>query len=193
MTPGDVVEKWNQRHQEADSQGSAAQVLLSNRHLLPCSGKALDLACGRGANAMLLAQSGLETHAWDFSSAAIVQLDEYARESGLKIETQVRDVVVCPPEAASFDLILVSFFLERLLMPQLIQALRPKGMIFYQTFVQDVYLDRGPSTNAWRLEKNELLHLFQGLQVHYYREDGGVCSQPTDISDLAMIVASKGA
>jgi len=193
LTPGDVVEKWNQRHQEADGQGSAAQVLLRNRHLLPHSGKALDLACGRGANAMLLAQSALETHAWDFSSVAIAQLEEHARENGLKIETQVRDVTACPPEAASFDLILVSFFLERTLIPRLIQALRPKGMIFYQTFVQDVCLDRGPSTNAWRLEKNELLHLFQGLQVHYYREDGGICLQPTDISDLAMIVASKGA
>lgn len=188
------IEKWNQRHRDAESQGSAAEVLLRNGHLLPRSGKALDLACGRGANALLLAKAGLETHAWDFSSVAIARLDKEASESGLPINTRVRDIVSNPPEANSYDLILVSFFLERQLIPHLIQALRPKGMIFYQTFVQDVYLDRGPSKDGWRLRKNELLHLFQSLQVHYYREDGqACCSQPTNISDLAMVVASKGA
>ncbi|WP_456380440.1 class I SAM-dependent methyltransferase [Thiolapillus sp.] len=167
-------------------------MLSSNRHLLPDAGKALDLACGRGASAMFMAQAGLETHAWDFSTVAIERLDKKAREHSLKIKTQVRDVVNNPPEPGSFDLILVSYFLERRLIPQLVQALRPEGMLFYQTFVKDVYLDRGPATDEWRLERNELLHLFQDLRIHYYREDGRVFSQPTELSDLAMIVASKG-
>ncbi|WP_456404254.1 class I SAM-dependent methyltransferase [Thiolapillus sp.] len=192
MNPGDFAGKWNQRHQDAEGQGSAAQVLLRNRHLLPRAGKALDLACGRGANAMLLARSGLETHAWDFSSVAIARLDEEAAKNDLRIETQVRDVVAQPPAANSFDLILVSYFLERSIIPALIQALRPKGLLFYQTFVRAVHLERGPSTDAWRLESNELLRLFGDLQVHYYREDGSISAEPTDVADLAMIVASKG-
>ncbi len=192
MTQGDFSRKWNQRHQDAEGQGSAAQVLLRNRHLLPARGKALDLACGRGASAMLLAQSGLETHAWDFSSVAIERLEAEASKKALKIATQVRDVVAQPPEANSFDVILVSFFLERPIIPSLIEALRPKGIIFYQTFVRAVHLGRGPSTEAWRLGNNELLHLFRDLQVHYYREDGTISAEPTEVSDLAMIVASRG-
>ncbi len=186
------IEKWNLRHRDAEGQGNVAQVLLRNRHLLPSRGKALDLACGRGANALLLAQAGLETHAWDFSAVAIAQLDERARESGLKIHTQVRDVVDAPPEANSFDVILVSFFLERQLIPALLQALRPNGRIFYQTFVREVRLDRGPSTDEWRLKGNELLKLFRSLRLHYYREDGELSTEASDIADLALIVASKG-
>lgn len=186
------IEKWNLRHQEAETEGSPAQVLIRNLHLLPSSGRALDLACGRGANALLLAQSGLETHAWDFSSVAIAQLDEQARKRGLKIHTQVRDVVDVPPEANSFDVILVSFFLERQLIPALIRALRPNGRIFYQTFVREVHLDRGPSTDEWRLQGNELPKLFRSLRLHYYREDGELSTEASDIADLALIVASKG-
>ncbi|WP_456418215.1 class I SAM-dependent methyltransferase [Thiolapillus sp.] len=185
------AEKWNRRHHEAADSGRVAQVLLRNRHLLPEGGKALDLACGRGANAMFLARSGLETHAWDFSAVAIERLDEEARKNELEIQTQVRDVLVRPPQPDSFDLVLVSCFLERRLVPRLMRALRPGGMIFYQTFVRDVYLHRGPSTEEWRLAPNELLHLFQGLQVRYYREDGKIFSAPTELSDLAMIVASR--
>ncbi len=192
MSREEYVGKWNQRHQEASDQGEVAQVLSRNRQLLPGAGKALDLACGRGASAMFMAQTGLETHAWDFSPVAIERLDKKARENGLKIKTQVRDVVKYPPDPNSFDLILVSYFLERRIIPQLIRSLRPGGMLFYQTFVREVYLDRGPSTDDWRLERNELLRLFQDLQVHYYREDGQVLSEPTELSDLAMIVASKG-
>ena len=47
--------------------------LKDNIHLIPQGqGKALDLACGMGGNAIFLAQkSELEVHAWDMSSLAI--------------------------------------------------------------------------------------------------------------------------
>ncbi|WP_456375698.1 class I SAM-dependent methyltransferase [Thiolapillus sp.] len=191
MSVDKYLEKWNRRHQEAEDEGSPAQVLIRNLHLLPASGKALDLACGRGANALLLAERGLDTHAWDFSTVGIRRLQQTAAQRGLFISTEVRDVLARPPAADSFDVILVSFFLERRLIPHLVQALRPGGRLFYQTFVQDVCLDRGPSSPGWRLANNELLHLFRQLDVHYYREDGRAATVQTEISDLALLVASK--
>ncbi len=188
----DYLDKWNRRHREAGDEGRPAQVLLRNLHLLPESGKALDLACGRGANALLLAEQGLETHAWDFSPVALERLDAAAAARGVSLQTQVRDVVAHPPEPGSFDVILVSFFLEREIVPRLIAALRPGGKIYYQTFTREVYMDRGPSTPAWRLEKNELLRLFRELDVHYYREDGRATRVKTELSDLALLVAAKG-
>ncbi len=186
------LEKWNRRHREAEHEGQPAQVLLRNLRLLPEEGRALDLACGRGASALLLAEHGLETHAWDFSPVALERLEAAAVSRGLSLHTQVRDVVASPPEPESFDVILVSFFLERKLVPHLVSALRPGGIIYYQTFTREVYLGRGPSTPEWRLEKNELLHLFRELDVHYYREDGSAARVKTDISDLALLVAAKG-
>lgn len=188
----DNLEKWNQRHGKAENEGRPAQVLLRNLHLLPASGKALDLACGRGANALLLAERGLETHAWDFSPVALERLNTAAAGRRLSLHTEVRDVVASPPEPGSFDVILVSFFLERKLVPHLIDALRPGGRIYYQTFTREVHMDRGPANLHWRLEKNELLHLFRELDVHYYREDGKTARVQTDTSDLALLVAAKG-
>jgi SAM-dependent methyltransferase len=191
LSADNYLDKWNQRHQEAEDEGSPAQVLIRNLHLLPSAGRALDLACGRGANALLLAERGLDTHAWDFSPAGIQRLEQSAAQRGLSITTEVRDVLAEPPPADSFDVILVSFFLERRLAPRLAEALRPGGRLFYQTFVQDVCLDRGPSTPDWRLANNELLQLFRELDIHYYREDGCAAAVQTEISDLALLVASK--
>jgi len=191
LTQDGYLEKWNQRHHQAESEGKVAQVLLRNMHLLPVTGVALDLACGRGASALLLVEKGLETHAWDFSPVAIEKLQTRAEERDLSVHYQVRDVVKHPPERASFDVILVSFFLDRSLFSRLIEALKPGGKLYYQTFVQEVYLDRGPTSADWRLRKNELLQVFKELDIHYYREDGSASSAQTELSDLAMLVASK--
>lgn len=186
-----LVEKWNQRHREAEEVGEPAAVLQLNAHLLPVSGRALDLACGRGANALFLARAGLETHAWDFSPVAIQRLQACAAKEGLSIDARVRDVEEAPPEAATFDLILVSHYLQRSLAPHLMAALRPGGRLFYQTFVQEVQLERGPTTPDWRLAPNELLRLFAPLRVHFYREDGLIGRERGALSDQALLVASK--
>jgi len=132
------AEKWNQLYKNGGpGQLQAASVLEDNRHLLPETGKALDLACGRGANAMLLARHGLETHAWDISSEAIRLLETSSRQSDIQVHCAQRDVVAEPPAAESYDVIVVSRFLERKLIPHLITALRPQGLIYYQTFTRE--------------------------------------------------------
>jgi tellurite methyltransferase len=51
----DLRAKWDARYRERDRIPSPALVLSENLHLLPGSGAALDLACGLGENALLLA------------------------------------------------------------------------------------------------------------------------------------------
>ena len=184
-------EKWNQRHDEATGTGEVAQVLLCNAHLLPRRGKALDLACGRGANALWLAGRGLEVHAWDFSAVAIERLQTEADSRGLAVHGEVRDVVAEPPQPECFDLVLVSHFLERDLVEPLTAALKPGGRLFYQTFVQEVNLGRGPGRPQWRLAPNELLRLFAPLRIHYYRENAPLSDDSDPLADLALLVASK--
>ena len=135
------AERWNQRYQNSNDAHSpsadlpkAAQVLIENQHLLPSQGTALDLACGLGGNALLLARKGLTTYAWDISSVAIEQLDKSSATLGLLLNTEVRDVVEQVPQANQFDVIVVSCYLERALCTSLVKALRPKGLLFYQTF-----------------------------------------------------------
>lgn len=184
-------QKWNERYQETERLPEPPAVLVENRHLLPVRGQALDLACGLGAGALFLARTGLDVWAWDLSEVAISLLHTRAVAEGLVVHTEVRDVRCSPPEADRFDLILVSHFLERPLCPTLAAALRPGGLLFYQTFVQEPVSDRGPANPAYRLDRNELLRLFPGLTVRFYREEGRVGNLTLGTRDLAQLIGQR--
>ena len=155
-------DKWDAIYQSKQQNGETkeltpAYILQKFYHLLPAQGKALDLASGLGANALFLAQHNMESHAWDISSIAIEKLNEISNSLNLNINTEIRDVVAQPPEANSFDVIVVSHFLDRQIMPNIISALRENGLLFYQTFTMARVQDTGPSSEKYRLGKNELL------------------------------------
>jgi len=163
--------RWDERYRNTKNIGKPAGVLEHYQHLLPKQGAALDLACGLGGNALLLAQHGLDAYAWDISPVGIQTLAEQALHSSLFIQTEVRDISSEPPEPESFDATVVSYFLERDLFPALINSLRPNGMLFYQTFTQKHYSDSGPGSPDYRLQSNELLKHVKGLQVIAYHEN----------------------
>lgn len=189
--PGDQ-EKWDARYRHgSDVQPEAAEVLRQNLHLLPRQGTALDLACGLGGNALLLVQQGLETHAWDLSPVALAALDDHSLEQGLHITTEVRDVIARPPPLHSLDVIVVSRFLHRALMPVLITALKPHGLLYYQTFIRARVHERGPTNPEYLLAPNELLQLCAPLQILVYREEAGVGDISRGFRDEAMLVGIK--
>lgn len=184
-------DSWDIRYRQSPLVGEPAQVLRRYAYLLPHQGRALDLACGLGANALFLAARGLETLAWDFSPVAIEQLDKLAQERHLVVQTQVRDVLQAPPLAEQFDVITVSRFLDRGLAPALRAALRPGGLLFYETFVQDKVSAVGPENPAFLLAENELLSLFSGLKVRLYQEEGSLGDTTQGVRNIAMLVAQK--
>ncbi len=185
-------EKWDTIYSGAEKQPKmASEVLRDNQHLLPTSGKALDFACGLGANALLLAAHGLETHAWDISEVAVTRLAEEAAAQGLHIQAEARDLVAQPPEPESFDVIVSCHFLERPLNPRLLAALLPGGLLFYQTFTLERVDGAGPQNPEFRLHENELLTMFPGLRVLVYREEGLVGDTQRGLRSRAMLVAQK--
>lgn len=184
--------KWDMRYQQQPVESpAAAEVLTQNQHLLPTTGTALDLACGRGGNALLLAKQGLTVTAQDISPVVIAQLQQLAQQSGLQINTEVRDVVSEPPIAAQYDVIVVSYYLERALAPALISALTPGGLLFYQTWCHQKTADRGPANPNYLLADNELLSLFAGLKVRIYHEETGLGEVSQGFRDRAMLVAER--
>jgi SAM-dependent methyltransferase len=184
-------QKWNARFRNRTRTPAAARVLLDNQHLLPASGRALELACGLGGNALLLAEHGLETHAWDISDVAVARLQERACQQGLTLHAETRDVTLDPPTSESFDMIIVSRFLERDLVPALIEALTPDGLLFYQTFTRHAVDAYGPPMSAYRLAEQELLSLCQPLQLLVYREEGRVGNITRGWRNEAMFVGQK--
>lgn len=185
-------DKWNRIYREGDQNiPVAAGVLAEFEYLLPPSGRALDLACGRGGNAILLAQHGLETIAWDISDTAVEQLREFLSEKNLDITVQQRDAAASPPDPGSFDVIVVSRFLDRSLIPHIVDALRNQGLVFYQTFIKEKQEDVGPKNPDYLLNANELLDLFESLHIILYREEGRAGDLSRGFRNEAMLIARK--
>lgn len=193
MIEEDLREKWDRiyRSRGGEVPPEPAQVLAENTHLLPAAGGALDLAAGLGGNALYLARRGLETHAWDISTEAMTRLEALAASLALPVRTEVRDVIRCPPPPETFDVVVVSRFLERSLTPFLIQALKPGGLLFYQTYTLDKDPGVGPSDPAYLLLSNELLDLFRELRLLVYREEGRAGNLSVGFRNQALLVGQK--
>ena len=168
-----ISDKWDSRYKDRLSADQhACDVLQDYVHLLPSGGHALDLASGLGGNAIFLARQGLTTVAWDISSLAIKKLNRFAFEKGLPLKATVRDIERNPPAKDTFDVIVVSYFLYRKILPLLSVALRPNGLLFYQTFTIERPLENpGPSNPDFLLQPNELLKYFSEMKVLAYREE----------------------
>lgn len=182
-------ERWDARYRAATGPGAPARALTEFAHLLPLGGRALDLACGLGANALFLARRGFQVAAWDLSPVAITRLRKAA--AGLSVAPEVRDAVASPPSPQSFEVVVVHRFLERALAPAIAGALTPGGMLFYQTFTRERVTPRGPQNPAYRLAPNELLGLFPGLRVRAYREEGTLGDTDRGLRDEALLVAER--
>ena len=72
--------------------------------------------------------------------------------------------------------------------PALMQALKPGGLIFYQTFTRERVSERGPQRPAFRLAGQELLQLFRGLELVFYREEGLVGDVQRGFRDEVMYI-----
>jgi SAM-dependent methyltransferase len=103
-------EEWNRKHGEA-------AVLFGrepNRFLLAevagvPPGRALDLACGAGRNAVWLARQGWRVTGVDFSDVALGKARALAAESGVEVEWVQADVVRWEPPAMAFELVAVLY------------------------------------------------------------------------------------
>ena len=188
----EISEKWNRRYCTApDEFPEASRVLQDFSHLLPAQGDALDLACGLGGNALFLAKTQLSVQAWDISNVAINKLNTHALSKQLHIHTETRDVITSPPQAESFDVIIISYFLHRPLTKFICDALRPGGVLFYQTFTRNKVSNEGPSNPDFLLSDNELLELFGNFQLLAFREEGKTGNIKKGLRNEALFVGKK--
>ena len=113
---------WNERYAASELVWSAEP----NRFLPPevaglPLGRALDVACGEGRNAIWLARQGWDVVAVDFAEAAVAKGRRLADDAGVAIDWVVADVTAYEPPG-SFDLVIV-FYLQ-LVDPQLAATLQ---------------------------------------------------------------------
>ncbi len=154
-------------------------------------GPALDLACGAGRHALLLARLGYEVEAVDISSRALELGRGEAARRGLEIRWREADLDALALPAAAWQLVVVSQFLDRRLMPELVECLRPGGLLLYEQHLLSQVPVRGPAERRFRARPNELLRLCAPLRVLEYRE----CLErdPADPEALPRAVARLAA
>jgi len=100
---------WDERYSESDRiwSGKPNVALVAQvAGLRP--GRALDLGCGEGADAVWLAKQGWQVTAVDISGVALERAASHAAEAGVSIDFQRRDLSESFPEG-SFDLISAQF------------------------------------------------------------------------------------
>jgi FolB domain-containing protein len=140
-------------------------------------GSVLDLATGRGRNALFLASQGFSVQGVDRDEEALNHIQAQSETLNLKdITLQCLDLesdTSNPPDlgSACFQLIVVFFYLYRPLFPNILKALAPGGFLIYETFLLDNHLKHNhPRRKEFCLSHNELLDLTQELRVLHYDE-----------------------
>ncbi len=166
----DLRAKWDETYSQPLQQTEAAKVLAEHRYLLPEHGQALDLACGLGGNALLLAEAGLSVDAWDISGVALRALQDQAAARNLRINTRQCNITPMMLPIDQYDVIVISRFLDRALCNAIMAALKTGGLLFYQTFTRNKIDQQGPSNPDFLLANNELLRLFAPLTLIFYQE-----------------------
>lgn len=163
---------WEARYEASDfiHGVEASQFLLSNAGLLPGRGLALDVASGEGRNALLLAGLGLEVAAVDISLRALEKCLRAARDGKLRIHPVVADLNSFLIPTGIFDVVINFNYLQRDLAPRLAAALKPGGILIFETFTVD-HLRHKPGFNPdFLLGRGELSRMFRGLRLIKYRE-----------------------
>jgi SAM-dependent methyltransferase len=143
--------------------------------LLP-RGLALDVACGTGRHSLVLARSGFKVIAADYSETALRTLQSIARTERLDIWPLAADLSIFRLPHSRFDTILNISFLDRLLLPRLIDALRPGGALLFDTFLVDQAASGHPRNPDFLLGHYELRDRLEEMDLIRYQE--GIVAYP---------------
>ncbi len=166
-------------------------------HRLP-KGRALDVASGSGRHALYLAAHGFEVEAIDRDHESLTKLSAAAAQRHLShltckqvdLERSTDERPEFP--ANTYDAIVVCFYLHRPLFPWLVEALKPQGVLLYETFTIENYVRyRHPRRWEFCLAQNELLRLTSSLRVLSYDEGEHEGGAGMGSAFTAQLVAQK--
>jgi SAM-dependent methyltransferase len=106
------ADAWDERYAATELVWSADanQFLVAEVEAM-APGRALDVACGEGRNALWLAERGWTVTGVDFSAVAIAKAARLAEGRQLEVEWVTADLLAWRPPEAAFDLVIV-FYLQ---------------------------------------------------------------------------------
>ena len=188
-----AAKEWDERYREGRGMPDEPSALLvQNRALLPTGGRALDIAMGSGRNALYLASLGFRVTGVDLSTVAIELCREKAARLGLTVEATVADLQDYRLPVDTYDLIINFHYLQRSLAGPIVQALKRRGLLIFESFTVDqLQYSYGPKDPAFLLRPGELRETFSELETLLYFE--GVTEGDRGPKAVAQLIARKAA
>lgn len=159
----------------------------------------LDLACGSGRNGLYLIENNIPVIFADVNSAALEQvqqsLSSLSKESHRLAQywqVDFEQTGSAPLPVHSFAGVMVFRYLHRPLFEQIKAAIKPGGIIIYETFTEQQAQFGRPKNPDFLLKPAELLELFTGWEILHSFE-GVIDSVVNDGTKqaIAQIVAVK--
>jgi tellurite methyltransferase len=163
---------WDHRYRSGerpaeDLEAAPAPLVIETASQL-APGKALDLACGAGRNALWLAEHGWSVTAVDGAPAAIEILRHRAAERGVEVDGRVADLEKGEYriEQSRWDLIVMSYYLQRDLFEPAERGLAPGGVLVVIVHITEA----GEEPTYKQMRPGELRTYFQGWEIlHSYQ------------------------
>lgn len=165
------INNWNKRYESRerpieDLDATPTPLLVSTASPLR-PGKALDLACGAGRNALWLAEHGWNVTAVDGAAAAIGILRTRAAANKLEINTVVADLEKheFQIEPERWNLIVICYYLQRNLFECAKRGVAPGGLLISIVHITEP----GEQETAHRLPPGKLEKYFADWEIlHRY-------------------------
>ena len=141
-------------------------------HVLGKFPRALDVAMGQGRHTSVLAKVGFQTFGVDCDFLRVAQGKSTLRKGNLTAAVWVADLEQPTLNGACFDLILCTRYLQRTLLPTLVESVTPRGFIVYETFTTaQLKHNWGPRSREHLLQTGgELRNAFEGWEKWEYEE-----------------------
>jgi len=164
----------------------------------------LDLACGNGRNGLFLIKNDINVSFSDINDESLKQINKTLRSVSVDKQALAQywqidfeQANITPLQDKTFAAIMVFRYLHRPLFEQIKAAIKPGGMIFYETFTKQQAQYGRPKNPDFLLKPDELLEQFSHWKI-LHRFEGVVNVSANDVSAhsntkqaIAQIVAIK--
>jgi SAM-dependent methyltransferase len=189
-------DKWDERYRKgAYEERRHPTALLSDWIDRLPRGRALDVACGAGRNALFLAEWGYAVDAVDISAVALERGRAEAARLGISVRWLCIDLDEDTEDAlprGPYDLIVWVRYVSRTLLSRLVPRLAPGGHVLCEQHLATTADVAGPRSGAFRLDPGELRRHAAGLAIVDYRE-GLVVDPDGRTVALAQLIAKTTA
>lgn len=184
-------EKWDQRYSEDSYRKNNPVSLVSDWLPKVPLGKALDVACGAGRNAIFLARSGFRVDAIDISVVGLERARQNAAEQGFEINWIEHDLDRAFDFDQDYDLILVMWFVNLEMVRRLCDCLRPGGFLICEEHLITDEAVIGPANDDYRVAPGALRNAVDGLDLLLYEESIEIGLEDGERVASARVVAKK--